>query len=405
MRFYLSDRTKTFNIIAIFLLLLFLTCLEGIFNIGIIQFFFKHIDELLTLIFLFYIICNYQIVMFEKSYLIVLTLAFIFIGIESSILHHYQLIIPTVIDAFLLVDRFIIGYLAVIVYSHTRKKQFSEDVLKAAKVVTILLFLLDIHDIFFTPFFAKSDFRYFMYGLQLMFPHATYLAAASVALLILFGYKNQDNKNLKYMIMTSIVGTSSLREKAIGFFLIYWFFYVVTKYLKIKNFFSLIIIGVILISVVGRKQIMNYFGPNAGYSPRLILTKDSLKLMFKYFPLGTGFGTFGSTMAAQYYSPIYENLGYQYNYGMSSDFTAFLTDSFWPIVFAQFGIIGTLIFILIVTYFVLISIRKFKFNKNAGYAMLMTLIYLLITSVAESSFFNPTAFLFFILFAVYEKEL
>lgn len=58
-----------------------------------------------------------------------------------------------------------------------------------------------------------------MYGLQLMFPHATYLAAASVTLLIFLGYKNRNKENLKYMIMISIVGMSTLRGKALGFLL------------------------------------------------------------------------------------------------------------------------------------------------------------------------------------------
>ena len=127
--------------------------------------------------------------------------------------------------------------------------------------------------------------------------------------------------------------------------------------------------------------------------------------MMEHFPFGTGFGSFGSSIAANYYSPIYERLGYQNNYGMSSEYSGFLTDCFLPTIFAQFGFIGLVFLFLIICYFLLISIRKLKINRDAGFAMLMTIVYLLITSVAESSFFNPTAFLFFILFAVYEKEL
>ena len=120
--------------------------------------------------------------------------------------------------------------------------------------------------------------------------------------------------------------------------------------------------------------------------------------MMEHFPFGTGFGSFGSSIAANYYSPIYERLGYQNNYGMSSEYSGFLTDCFWPTIFAQFGFIGLVFLFLIICYFLLISIRKLKINRDAGFAMLMTIVYLLITSVAESSFFNPTAFLFFILF-------
>lgn len=79
---------------------------------------------------------------------------------------------------------------------------------------------------------------------------------------------------------------------------------------------------------VSKDQLSTNFGQNVGYSPRLILFKDGIKLMMEHFPFGTGFGSFGSSIAANYYSPIYERLGYQNNYGMSSEYSGFLTDCF-----------------------------------------------------------------------------
>jgi hypothetical protein len=396
---------KKICIMVIFTTLLFLMCLESLSDNVYVQFLLKHIDELMTLIILAYCFCNYRIVIREKSYLIVLVGAFMLMGGLSSILYHYQGIVPTVLDAFLLVDRFILGYLGIIVYSYSRNETITDSLLWISKIITVILFLLDMHDIIFSPFFEKADFRYFMYGLQLMFPHATYLAAASVTLLIFLGYKNRNKENLKYMIMISIVGMSTLRGKALGFFAIYWIIYVIVKYIKFKNNTVIYIIATAMLLFVSKDQLSTNFGQNVGYSPRLILFKDGIKLMMEHLPFGTGFGSFGSSIAANYYSPIYERLGYQNNYGMSSEYSGFLTDCFWPTVFAQSGFIGLVFFFLIICYFLLISIRKLKINRDAGFAMLMTIVYLLITSVAESSFFNPTAFLFFILFAVYEKEL
>ena len=253
---------KKICIMVIFTTLLFLMCLESLSDNVYVQFLLKHIDELMTLIILAYCFCNYRIVIREKSYLIVLVGAFMLMGGLSSILYHYQGIVPTVLDAFLLVDRFILGYLGIIVYSYSRNETITDSLLWISKIITVILFLLDMHDIIFSPFFEKADFRYFMYGLQLMFPHATYLAAASVTLLIFLGYKNRNKENLKYMIMISIVGMSTLRGKALGFFVIYWIIYVIVKYIKFKNNTVIYIIATAMLLFVSKDQLSTNFGQN-----------------------------------------------------------------------------------------------------------------------------------------------
>lgn len=90
--------------------------------------------------------------------------------------------------------------------------------------------------------------------------------------------------------------------------------------------------------------------------------------------------------------------------GMGSKKHFFLSDSFWPIVIAQFGFLGCVVFVLVVYYFVKQSLKILELDKNAGFAMLLIVIDMLINSLAETAFFNPTALLFFVLFGSCEAE-
>lgn len=390
----------------LFITLLFIMCLESISDIVLIQKCLKHLDEMLMIILTAYVVINFRTITWKKTKVIGLWVILLSFGLISSLIYRYQPIIPVLIDAFLLTDRFLIGYLSAFIFCRKREIKVSDEIMPLAKTATLALFLLAIHDVILPPFFPTADYRYFMHGLQLIFPHATYLAAAAITLLIFFGYRNVGGSTIIYMLMTSFLAVSTVRSKAIGFVAIYWLVYIAVFIMKakLKHFYILLPVGGAAALLLGWRNIVDNFYNTSVYSPRSIMFRDGFQLMLGHFPLGTGFGTYGSSIAINYYSPLYEALGYQNNMGMSSDYSAFLTDCFWPTVFSEFGLFGTACFICIIVYLFNISTNKIKYNRNAGFAMLMTLAYLLVTSLAESSFFNPVAFLLMMLFAVYELE-
>ncbi|MGN0318106.1 MAG: O-antigen ligase family protein [Lachnospira sp.] len=391
-------------VIITFTVLLFISALEDLTGIGFVDFLFQHIDEFMVMALTFYVLINIRVCIKEKMDLVVIWLMFMCTGAFSSIMYGYQGIVPTLMDALLIVNKFMIGYLSVIIYLRKTNAHISDYIDGAARVITTIIFICGVHDIFFEPWFSPSDFKYFTYSLRLMFFHPTYLAAAMATLMILLGYKNDHNRNIVFMLMASFIGIMTFRGKAIGFFFVYWLMYILIVVLRSKKYLSVIGVGAIVAVILAREKIYVYFLGGNVYQPRLILLKDGIKLMLEHFPLGTGFATFGSIIATNYYSPLYEKLGYLEIYGLNKEFSGYLSDSFWPIIFAQFGLIGTIFFVWVVIYFFRKTVKMLKKDKLAGFAMLMTLVYMLISSTAESAFFNPVAFLFFMLFAVYEKE-
>ena len=183
----------------LFIILLFIRCWDTIFDISFLNFFLKHIDELITLLMAAYLLLNYEIVLKEKSVPVLLWCPIVLVGLISGIIFRYQSVMLAMIDAFVLCSRFLIGYLAAHVYLKKHDGVISDAFMTMSKVISVVLFVFVVHDVLFTPIFPTSDFRYFMYGMQLFFPHATYLAFAAATVLIYLGYRGEGKANIIYM--------------------------------------------------------------------------------------------------------------------------------------------------------------------------------------------------------------
>jgi hypothetical protein len=351
-----------------------------------------------------YVFLNYREATKINRRVIYLWIGILCLGLLSNIIFQYQGIVPVLIDTFITSSRFLVAYFFASIYIGKHPQHYSLYIYKAAKIVAWILALLVIHDSFFSPFFARNEFRYFTYSLQLMFPHPTYLAYAGATLLIYFGYSKQKKGKTLYMILSTIICFSTLRSKALGFLMLYWMVYVSVFLFKRKKVWFTVLGSVIAAFFVGYDQIITTFFTSGRFSPRSILMKDSIDLMINHFPLGTGFGTFATVAARDYYSPLYTNLGYQAYRGMNSIDTMFLSDSFWPSIIAQFGIMGIILFVVLVISLFKRGIKVFSQNNTAGFSMIMILVYMLVTSLAESAFFNPGAFLMFLLYGMFERE-
>lgn len=387
-----------------FLVLLFITSLEGLTDNAVLQKILKHIDEFLVLGCMAYLVLHIHYVFRKKRALLWCWLGFLAIGAVSGVVYRYQALIPSVMDAVVIISKFMVGYLTAYVYARLHPGNLADQVAGVTRITTLLFFVIAVHDILLSPFFPKGDYRYFADSLILMFSHQTYLAAAMATLLILLGYTDKNHKNIPYMLMASFVGMMTLRGKAIAFFLVYWVMYICFLIFRNRHYLALLVAGGIGCVIVAFGQITEYFLDNTRYSPRQILLRDSIALAAKHFPLGTGFGSFGSTIADQYYSPLYLELGYDNNYGMGPADSMFLSDSFWPEIIAQFGFIGFVLFLAVVVCFLVAALRKMRVHRQGGFAMLAILLNMLINSMAESSFFNPTSFLLFMIFGICEAK-
>ena len=132
---------------------------------------------------------------------------------------------------------------------------------------------------------------------------------------------------------------------------------------------------------VGNGAISTYFGDLE--TPRKLLFQGGIKVFQKFFPLGAGFASYGSNAAYMYYSPLYFQFGFHHIWGLNLEYGNIANDNFWPMIFAQFGFIGSIFYILM-----MMAIMKDLFiksmYKNQVVSLSLIIGYLLISSVGAN---------------------
>jgi hypothetical protein len=188
-------------------------------------------------------------------------------------------------------------------------------------------------------------------------------------------------------------GLLSGRSKYFGFFIFSVFIFLFLQNeikLNIKSIFIGIICILIVLGVIWPK--FNYYFI-AGFSdidkeqlarPMLYLT--SLKILYDFFPFGSGLGTFGNHASRIFYSPLY----YQYHldqiWGLSKKFPFFIADTYFPQL-AQFGFFGISIFILFwKSVYEKIKAKFITRNSLDDYRLgLLILLFFLVESTADTT--------------------
>lgn len=364
----------------------------------------NYLDDVIVLVFL--LICIVLLFrrnrLFKADIMIMVSfLCFVLIGIISTLIYQIQSYFASISDLFLC-SRFIISYFTMrLVFNKKDCKSIIYINFNAiSRLVALLFFVLSIHECIFHPFFQQFDVRFGIHSIALFYPHPTYLAAACVIMLCVLTVSLDITKsNWVYIIMLSIVITLTFRTKAIAFLAIYFLLYIFLIKFHFKSKMVLIISSIGLALFVGFTQITTYF-LTSGYSPRELMLIDSITLAKQYFPFGTGFATFGSHMAQINYSPLYYMFHYSFLYGMSPSMPLFLEDGFWQIVIGQFGFVGLILFIIVILGFFVIIFKLQKRNIYLYISALSLLIYIIVTSTSETSFFNPYSITFFMVLGI-----
>lgn len=203
-----------------------------------------------------------------------------------------------------------------------------------------------------------------------------------------------------YIFFTLLLMLVTLRSRAFAcvFLFLILKFYFHTKGGVFRTFI-LIFASIIGLFIVGRESFELYFVSTT--SARSTLFRYGLVSFFNRFPFGYGFGTYGSYAASNYYSSLYYQYGFNNVYGLSYEFRSFLTDNYWPMIFAQFGFVGTLLTIsllfLVFSYFV----KKTKNNPALNVSVYTLIGFMFVNSTASSSFVHYSAIAqIFLLFCV-----
>ncbi len=129
-------------------------------------------------------------------------------------------------------------------------------------------------------------------------------------------------------------------------------------------------------------------------NPRLLLYATSVEVAHDYFPLGAGLGRYGSPMSRVDFSPLYAHYGLNRIWGLTPDYDAFITDTFWPQILGEvgvFGVVGYLVFLLALGWSLWRATKLLTHPFSHAFALgaLMAFIHLAVESLASSMYESP----------------
>lgn len=366
---------------------------------------FDYMDEALTLLFgliLLYYLRKKRCTVFGLK-IILLVSVVTMTAILSTIINEYQPIKNCLLDLFAVVKFPVVLLGALYCFENFELKKSASNIAMHIKVITIFFSVLTLIDLIFDAF-PDSQYQFYKHGfksLRLIYGHPATLSVVCLLLLSILIYLQEYGVNSKiYQCMLLIMMTLTLRAKIIGTIAIMIALYLLVFIFKKKITVTRIMILVPFAILFAWSEIQSYYVTNQQAS-RLVLTLTSLSIAKDYFPLGTGLATFGSAFSSVPYSPVYAMYGISEIWGLSEKTAHDISDTFWPMILAQFGIVALCAYIGII-YCLYKKIQTIEIDKRCMYLGCWSLfIYLLIASTSESAFVNSYAVFFAIFIGLF----
>ncbi len=339
-----------------FLLLLFVLSLFQMVLLHVIPL-FAFFDEAITIWALYIIITNYKFNINKRfDWMLIIMCMITIYGVICNYHFNYQTNIIPILNDIGNCFKVFITYIGASLYFRRLKLRIIDDFLVLAynfvSIFIVVMFPFCILNMF-VDIGMHQDVRYGIPSFAFIFEGAGKLSMLfylmmSVILLHYKKIKSPSFMDLAIFFMALVIWTSTMRARAFLFVLVLLFVFGYVIYAKKRleiNRWS-ILIGLLLFITICADQIEYYGGDES--SARYSLLYNGYRTMVDYFPFGCGFGTYGTDVAAKYYSKLYIEYGMNNVYGLTEDNPIFSHDNYWPAIMGQFGAIGMLGFVSLV---------------------------------------------------------
>ena len=222
---------------------------------------------------------------------------------------------------------------------------------------------------------------------------------------IYFLFTEHTKKNRNIAIFLMLLGLASGKSKYIGECIAFIALVVyVDKKIRFDNMATYLkvgLLGSVIIFFTWTKFNAYYvegFQDDAERIARPETYKTGLQIMKDYFPFGSGLGSFASAAAAKEYSPLYYKYDLNTIWGLTPENPMFLADTFYPIVYSQFGFFGALMFL----WFWKRRLQEANriIDPNYYKMALMCILALALENTADSSYLSGKGMGYFMILAV-----
>lgn len=337
---------------------------------------------------------------------------YLLIGALSGLYREVPFMLATQ-SSFLMLKGFILAF--AIAQLDWDAKDIRRMVKPAVWVLVIALFMCVINLAIPAQWFSifgrasKLDFRLGLPSLMGPFDHpmalGQFMALATVAIIAYRANIGKSGWSAALLIGTIAGALLSFRRKAIVAMLVAGTTSaMLTPGRKVSVTLGIVLITPIaliagwesLISIVGFTY-NEYFG-DVEETARTLLYRDSFVLAAAAFPLGVGFGRFGSFLASQAYSPEYIALGYPSIYRMGvGENSGFLSDTFWPAILGESGFLGLTAFTIGMIVLAkqgkeLVGLSEDPYLRWMGIVSVAWFVEFVVESIAAPVFSTPPMF-------------
>lgn len=223
--------------------------------------------------------------------------------------------------------------------------------------------------------------------------------------MIYFLFTEHTKRNRNIAIFLMLLGLASGKSKYIGECIAFIALVVyVDKKIRFDNMATYLkvgLLGTVIIFFTWTKFNAYYvegFQEDAERMARPETYKTGLLIMKDYFPFGSGLGTFACAAAAKEYSPLYYKYQMDNIWGLTPENPMFLADTFYPIVYSQFGFFGALMFL----WFWKRRLQEANriIDPNYYKMALMCILALALENTADSSYLSGKGMGYFMILAV-----
>lgn len=273
-----------------------------------------------------------------------------------------------ILDMFSYIKIFLVylGTAALLKNYENAQRQLIKYIGKFAKIFLIISFIFGVLNLFGIVNMSQQ-MRFGINTFSFVYANPSqYGILVAVAMgFILMGSDKQ------YIWIYEFIGMSLLLMTMKGMSLIILVVYIAMNFFRTRKIkiWQIVLILVGLLFVL-RYQLYTYLLDSS--APRAILLKYGFITANSYFPLGAGFGTYGSDIAGKYYSSLYLKYGFTNRMSLLYAKETALNDAYLAMLLGQFGYIATILHYAI---FVVIGKRILNTKRDNYKAFYITVAF------------------------------
>ena len=365
--------------------------------------FFSYSDDILMIIVIiigiYRLIVKRQISILKKEEQIILALLIVLslIAFIGNYISKFQTSIFAILIDFIGWQKFFLAYLVFLIIikpdNTTKYRYISFRIAKITIVISLILEIVNVIGVInLAPGYERFGIHSFNLGGH---PSSASAIMATIACL----FMSERKKNFIWVFLSLLLCFLTFRFKAIGFtlFSLYCIFFMKEKTSLVR---ILLIASIILIIVWPQ---INFYFLNSNAS-RIMALKASTEIAKDFFPIGSGYATFGTKTSGMYYSLAYDIYGLSSRWGFMRNNYSFIGDGGIANILAQFGVLGS-IFYIVIMILLIKSIKKRCLENNLLILPFICFIgYLLISITNEGGLNSENVILIALMMAILIKE-